>query len=312
MLWTLAQAAKQAEAGQGQGRPDGAGTHRGRAALAAVIAEAVTREDQCEPAAWRGGWGFVRCAGRHLLLPRGGQTGAAQPRGAAGTPASPSSSPLSLHCPPIRLHSPGPHTHWPPGHVLNVASGSVEPGASLVGRDLPPGPQVQNKSYRAFLQRLRREPCFSAPGASGPGVPTGQAQQFRPSAPPPSWWAQGSPPRCRTVSELGPQACPRGGSRHFPSQSNLTSAWSGDTRKTPSPESSALRLLGPPSQRPLAVPRGWGPASPRTHTESQACAACSVPLSGLCDPGRIAAVELLGLDTRWSSDALVWVTGPVR
>ena len=220
----------------------------------------------------------------------------------------PTVSPLSPHC----LHSPGPHTHRPPGHVLNVASGRVEPGASLVGRDLPPGPQVQNKSSRAFLQRLRREPCLSAPGASGPGVPTGQAQQFRPSAPPPSWWAQGSPPHCRTVSELGPQACPCRGSGHFPSQSNLTSAWSGDTRKTPSPESSALRLLGPPSQRPLAVPRGWGPASPRTHTESQACAACSVPLSGLCDPGRIAAVELLGLDARWSSDALVWVTGPVR
>lgn len=155
---------------------------------------------------------------------------------------------LSLRCPPIRLHAPGPHTHWPPGHVLNVASGSVEPGASLVGRDLPPGPQVQNKSSRAFLQRLRREPCFSAPGASGPGVPTGQAQQFRSSAPPPSWWAQGSPPCCMTISELGPQACPCRGSGHFPSQSNLTSAWSGDTRKTPSPESSALRLLGPPSQ----------------------------------------------------------------
>ena len=29
MLWTLAQAAKQAEAGQGRGRPDGARTHRG-------------------------------------------------------------------------------------------------------------------------------------------------------------------------------------------------------------------------------------------------------------------------------------------
>ena len=142
MLWTLAQAAKQAEAGQGRGRPDGARTHRGRAALAAVIAEAVTREDQREPAAWCGGWGFVPCSGRHLLLPRGGQAGAAQPGGAAGTPASPSSSPLSLPCPPICLHSPGPHTHWPPGHVLNVASGSVEPGASLVGRDLPPSPQV--------------------------------------------------------------------------------------------------------------------------------------------------------------------------
>lgn len=62
--------------------------------------------------------------------------------GAAGTPASPAPPQLSLHR-PIRLHSPGPHTHWPPGHVLNVALGSVEPGASLVGRGVPPGPQEE-------------------------------------------------------------------------------------------------------------------------------------------------------------------------
>lgn len=142
-LWTLAQAAKQAEAGQGQREARRCGD-RGRAALAAVIVEA---RDQGGPVrTGRGVWGL----GASCDVLAGTYSSPVEDRqvrpslGVRPEPQPPPAPPqLSLHCPPIRLHSPSPHTHWPPGHVLNVASGIVEPGASLVGRDLPPGPQEE-------------------------------------------------------------------------------------------------------------------------------------------------------------------------
>lgn len=170
----------------------------------------------------------MRRTGRHLLLPRGGQAGAAQPGGAAGTPASPSSSPavspLSPH-PPALPQPTHPLATWACSKcgLRDRGARRLPCGEGLASRPPGRGPQVQNKGSRAFLQRLMREPwasepCSSAPGACGPGVPAGQAQQFCSSAPPPTWWAQGSPPHCRAVSKLGAQACPCRGSGHFPSR----------------------------------------------------------------------------------------------
>ena len=108
----------------------------------------------------------MRCAGQHLLLPRGGQAGVAQPGGATGTPASPSSSPAVSPPPPHPPALPRP-TH-PLATWACSKCGLRERGArrlpcgeGLASRSPGRGPQVQNKGSRAFLQRLMREPWAS-------------------------------------------------------------------------------------------------------------------------------------------------------
>lgn len=132
--------------------------------LAAVTADARDQEDRCEPAGRCGGWGLVvmRWPGTCSSPVEDRQV---RPR--LGVWPEPHPPQLLRSClstvPPIRLHSPGPHTHWPPGHVLNVASGSVEPGASLVGsgtasgpREEAPGPEqrFQGLSERLMMRAL--------------------------------------------------------------------------------------------------------------------------------------------------------------
>ena len=87
--------------------------------------------------------------------------------------------------------------------------------------------------------------------------------------------------------------------------------------KTPSPESSALRPLGPPSQRALAVPRGWDPACTQdTYQEPGLCCLLNCLLSPT-----FKALWLRQNRSGWitgfghqveQSDAPVWVTGLVR
>lgn len=169
-LWTLAQAAKQAEAGQRQGEARRCRDMWGRAALAAVIAGRTS-------ANWAravGAGGFVRCAGRHLLLPRGGQAGAAQPGGAAGTPASPSSSPavspLSPH-PPALPRPTHPLATWACSKCGLRERGArrLPCGEGLASR--PPGPEQKFQGLFAKAEERALLLCTWSKWSWGPHWP---------------------------------------------------------------------------------------------------------------------------------------------
>lgn len=303
----LAQAAKQAEAGLGQGRPGGEGQRQSR--LAAVTADARDQEDRCEPAGPCGGWG-LRCDALAGTCSSPWRTGRC---GRLKCGRAPSSQLLRscLSRPPIRLHSPGPHplATWACSKCGLREAWSQAPPCGEGRASRPPGkrPQVQNKGSRAFLQRLMREPWASQEAlllctwAGGPGVPAGQAQQFCSSALPQPGGLRA--PHPTAGSSWVPRPVLVEGLGISPARATSLQLGFGDTRKTPSPESECFEATWPTKPVTPSRPEGLGPSRHPGHVP-RARPMLPAPLSTQSH-SQGSALELLALDTRWSRVTLL-------